>query len=245
MFKRSLVVLATTFVAAHAHALTAGDIAFTTFNADEDGWAIVALADIASNTTIFFRDDEYNGAWIDANESSFEWNTGAALISAGTVVRFSAIDTPARSAAFGTLVSGGTGTNFGLSASAETLYAYQGASAAAPTTFLTAVVSETLGTLLTGTGLSVGVNAVQIATGTDFGEYTGARSGQAEFADYKPLVFSTSNWTVNTSTDAAATQPNLTNFTVPSAVPEPSTYALMLAGLGGIALLARRGHPSR
>lgn len=243
MFKRSLLTLAAVFSVANANAnaLTAGDIAFTSYNADEDGWALVALTDIAANTTIFFSDNEYsNTGWIDTNESALQWQTGASNIAAGTVVRFSKIDSAARAATFGSLVNGNLGSNFGFSASAETVYAYLGTDAATPTQFLTAIISEALGSNLDGTGLSLGSSAVQIATGADFAEYTGSRAGLASFADYKPLVFSSANWTVDTGGNHVADVPNMTAFTVTAAVvPEPGSYALTFAGLFAVALLMR------
>ena len=35
-----------------ALAVDAGQLAFTSFNADEDGWSVVALTDLAAGTTI-------------------------------------------------------------------------------------------------------------------------------------------------------------------------------------------------
>jgi hypothetical protein len=242
MFKRSLVALAAVFSVANASALTAGDIAFTSYNADEDGWALVALADITANTTIFFSDNEYtNAGWNDTNESALQWQTGASTIAAGTVVRFSKIDSATRAATLGSLVNGNLGTNFGFSNSAETVYAYLGTDAASPTQFLTALVAESGGaTLLNGTGLSLGSNAVQITTSADFAEYTGSRTGLASFADYKPLVFNGANWAVDTGGDHAADTPNLSAFSITaSAVPEPGSYALTFAGLFAAALLMR------
>ena len=56
--------------AAQAALTNAGDIAFTAFNADEDGLSFVAFADIAANTTVFFRDDEWTGAAFNTGESA-------------------------------------------------------------------------------------------------------------------------------------------------------------------------------
>ena len=52
--------LAATGVSAQA-ALSAGDIAFTSFNADEDGLSFVTFTNIAANTTIYFSDNEFVG----------------------------------------------------------------------------------------------------------------------------------------------------------------------------------------
>ena len=56
MFKKSLLPLALsalTLVAAPAHAQVAGDLAFTAFNADEDGWSMVTFVDLATNQAIY------------------------------------------------------------------------------------------------------------------------------------------------------------------------------------------------
>jgi hypothetical protein len=100
-----------------------GDLAFTAFNADEDGWALVTLVDLPANTTIYFTDNEATSptAFADANESSFQWVTGAAVIPAGTVVRFAAIDQATRSASVGTFTAVNT-SGLGLSQQSEPQY---------------------------------------------------------------------------------------------------------------------------
>jgi hypothetical protein len=225
----------------NANALNAGDLAFTSFNADEDGFSLVTFVDIAPNTTVYFGDNEWNGTnFVDLNENEATWNSGAATIAAGTVVRF--IDTDG---AF-SVSHGSFNALIALGNSNETLYVFEGSSVTTPTNFLTAVTngSFTADGPLTGTGLTEGVNAIRLnalaTTATpDFAEYTGVRSGELNFAAYKPLVANVANWTVDTSNGAyAATLPNTTAFTV-TAVPEPQTYALMLAGLFGIGFSVR------
>ena len=239
-----------------AQALSAGDLAFTTFNADEDGWTMVSFTDIAANTTVYFGDNEWNGGAIgsggafNTGESYFQWNSGSSVIAAGSVIRFSAIDTTSLASSKGSLsratVSGST--NYGLANSNETLYAYVGSLASAPTAFITAITNSDFGSTdgtLAGTGLIAGVNAQRLNLNTpsaspDFGEYTGARSGLASYADYKALVANVSNWTVDTTNGTyTTTLPNVTNFTV-TAVPEPASAAMLFAGLGLLAAMVRR-----
>ena len=66
--KKSVFALALLAISAQAQALTTGDMAFTSFNGDDDGWAMVTFVDIAANTTIYFSDNEWNGsAFVDSN----------------------------------------------------------------------------------------------------------------------------------------------------------------------------------
>ena len=240
-----------TLAATAAVAQSAADIAFTTINADEDGWAVVTFVALAPNTTIFFSDNEWNGSAIGAGgafntgESHLQWVSGPAAVAAGTVIRFSAVDLVGLSASVGTLtratVTGST--NYGLSQAEDSVYAYLGSDASTPSTFLAAVSTTAFGTaaagFLTGTGLSLGNGAVQlgIATGGDFAEYAGTRDTLAHIADYKPLVFNIANWNNPGDGTFATTLPNLSPLV---AVPEPGTYALMFAGLAMLGFMASR-----
>lgn len=247
MFKKLALALAVA-AALPASALTAGDIAFTTFNGDEDGLSFVALTTIAANTTVFFADNEWTGAAFNTGESYSQWVSGANAIAAGTVVRLKDYDKAAPSASVGTLsrVTVTGSSNWGIANSNETIYAYVG-TVLSPTAFLAAVTNGTFTAdgSLTGTGLTEGVNAIRLNTlvptaTPDFAEYTGPRTGQATFAGYLPLLANPANWTVDTINGTyTTTTPNLTTFTI-TPVPEPESYALMLAGLGALGLLVKR-----
>jgi hypothetical protein len=245
MFKKLALSLAVA-AALPASALTTGDLAFTAFNADEDGFAMVALANVAANTKVYFSDNEWSGTAFNTGESFSSWLSGAAVVNAGTVIRFSKTDNA-------TLLAASVGTlsretvalsaNWGFSQSADTVYAYLGTSAEVPTTFLSAISSGTFGTAADGTlvntGLAVGAGALQLSASSDFAQYSGARAGQASFAGYKALVSNVAHWTDSGDGSFATNLPDTTGFTV-SVVPEPETYALMLAGLCALGLLASR-----
>ena len=216
--------------------LSTGDIAFTAFNADEDGWAMTAFKDIDAGTTIFFSDNTWNGTSFNATESFHTWNTGLSTITAGTVVRFSAIDAVTRSASIGTF--SGTGSNFGISATSETIYAYLGTSVSAPTTFLAGVSTEGTASL-TNAGLVAGTNALVLTNSTDYAQYTGDRSTQANFADYRALVNNAANWHILVGGTQELQVPNTTNFTV-SAVPVPAAVWLFGSALAGFGVINRR-----
>lgn len=234
-----------------AVALGTGDLVFTAFNADEDGWAMVAFADIAAGTTVYFGDNEWNGSnAFNTGESYHRWVSGGNAIAAGTVIRFSKTDNATTLAASVGTLSRETvslSANWGIANSNEVLYAFLGTSATAPTTFLSAITNGNFAAdgSIAGTGLTEGLNAIRLnknATSTtpDFGQYNGVRSGEASFAAYKAQVGNVSNWTVDTSNGAYAnTVPNTTAFSV-TAVPEPESYALMLTGLLAVGAIARR-----
>ena len=242
--KKTLLALTLMAVSAQASAISTGDMAFTSFNADEDSWALVTFVDIAASTNIYFSDNEWNGSsFNDTNEHALVWNTGASLISAGSVVVFTEIDSTVDTltASVGTLgLAAGGGSNLGLAKSDETFYAFLGSSATAPTTFLTAITTQndTSPANLTLAGLTAGVNATALVPDADFGEYTGARSGEVAFANYRPLVTDVGNWNDVATGEFTGTTLNNTAFTV--AVPEADTYAMMLAGLGLIGAMAAR-----
>jgi len=251
--KKQLLALAILAVSssANAAALNSGDIAFTSFNADEDGLSFVALVDIAANTSIFFTDNEWTGSAFNTGESYNQWVSGASTIDAGSVIRLSGYDKTTLAASIGTLsrVSVTGSSNWGLANSNETVYAYQAVSAnSAPSSFLAAITngSFTADGSLSNTGLSEGVNAIRLnanatSTSPDYAEYNGVRSDLASFNDYKPLLSNPSNWIVDSTNGTyTTTVPNTTSFTVAAAVPEPETYAMMLAGLGLMGFVARR-----
>jgi hypothetical protein len=250
--KRFSALAATLFTIGSSHAaLQPGEIAFTAFNADEDGFAVVALRDIAPFSAIYFTDNEWNGGapgagGFNTGEGTYAWVTGAAAVAAGSVVRFSDIDGAARAASVGAFGQVLTGLP-GFAATGDTLFAYSGDSAAQPTALLAAISTDSFsGSSLAGSGLAAGVNAVSVGVGADYAEYTGARSGLATFDAYTSLVADADQWTANATGDFASTIPNLTPFAV-AAVPEPQTYALLATGLGliGLRLQQRRREANR
>ena len=229
---------------AHA-ALNAGDMAFTSFNADQDGWSMVSFVDIAANTNVYFSDNEWNGSAFNSGESFHQWASGANTIAAGTMIRFSFTDDASKlNASLGSLTRASvTGSsNFGINQTADTVYAYVGSSATAPTTFLSAIsnggFSDAEGGL-NNTGLTQGTGAIKLKNSSDFAQYNGARSGLASMAAYKAQVLDVANWVDNGDGSFATLAPNMTDLAV-SAVPEPSSYAMLMAGLGLCGVLARR-----
>jgi hypothetical protein len=236
-FLTSAALLAATASGTAGAALLTGDIAFTSFNADEDGWALVTFKDIAANTTIYFTDNEWDGSMFNTGEALRTWDTGGSTIQAGTVVRFSAVDTAGATVTYGTLTQTG---DTGLNATAETVYAYLGPNASTPTTFLGAVTSLGNASEITPAGLTAGTNGVVLTASTDFAQYTGPRSGLTTFAAYAPFVNNPANWSIIVGGSNELAIPDLTAFTV---VPVPAAAWLLgsgLAALVGLRARARR-----
>jgi hypothetical protein len=82
--------------------------------------------------------------------------------------------------------------------------------------------------------------AIALSGTVKFAEYTGDRSSAGGFGAYAESVVDPSQWSKLSSGDVSLMAPNLTAFTVTAPVPEPETYAMLLAGLGVVSAVARR-----
>lgn len=224
-------------------AQNAGDIAVIGFNADgNDDLAIVALAQLPANTTIYFRDDEWSGtAFRDAAESSYAWNTGSTPVSAGTVIVFSDL-TNGPNVNVGTVMPVNT-TNRGVSNSDEAIFFFTGTDVNAPTTFLCMVANGTVAVAagtLDGTGLVAGSTALILKAGTDIGQYKGPRTGQDKTGYFTAINEITLNWDAQDASgdqSADGTAPDLpfnaTPFVfsvVADTIPPVVTAALLTSG---------------
>ncbi|WP_372756562.1 choice-of-anchor I family protein [Mariniflexile sp.] len=173
--KKLLLILSIIFINQLNAQLNTGDMAFIAFNADgDDDFAMVTFVDIPANTTIYFTDSEWNGTAFGTDENDFYWNSGANIITAGTVITFYTISaTPVVSV--GTI----TGIPGGISSSSEAIFAFLGTGPRIPTTFIAAVANaaNAFGTL-SGTGLTNGSTAITYSPdGADIAHYNGTRTG--------------------------------------------------------------------
>jgi len=137
----------------------------------------------------------------------------------------------------------GKTASYGLSQTAETLYAYQGSAADAPTVFLAALSTGDFSARdgqLTNTGLVVDQSAVQLAYGADFGQYTGPQRGNDDsIVAYRARVANKSGW--NQGGDGSyASQAAAYADCLFTPTPEPGALVLMLAGAGAMAARTRR-----
>lgn len=232
-------------------ALVTGDVAFVGFNADgSDGFAFVALNSIDANSTIYFRDDEFAAGAFNTGESVITWQSGVTSIAAGSVISVSNLASGVLTSDLGASALSGVG---GFGTANEGLFAYTGTDANTPGTFLSAIFNGTVagsGSTLTGTGLSLGTNAIEFGNNHDVFEYTGPRNTQSTFSGYQSLVNNPANWISedgpgdqSNNGTAPDTPFNNTAFSTTTAAPEPSAILLSLSS--GLALLAWWWHTQR
>lgn len=210
--------------------LSSGDIAFTAFNADGDkDFAIVALADIPANSTIYITDNETSGVGspsaLSTGEGVITWMTGGSIITVGTVVVFTDTDNasnPSFGASVGSIARSGS---FNISTSKDGLIAFIGSDSSTPTTYLTAIQIgndnaflgpfDGNGTTLTNTGLDTGstIAVIDNTASPDGGYYSGSRVSEASFSAYRTLLVNSSNWTTETTNGENILPISTTSFT--------------------------------
>ncbi|MFY9243939.1 MAG: hypothetical protein WAO74_13040 [Polaribacter sp.] len=246
--KKFLFFITLTLVFFNSNAQSKGDIAIVGYNTDGtgDGFSIVALADIAANSTIYFTDSNWDetanagaGAFVESGgEDSFlTWGTGASIITAGTIVTFTNV-----SEGSGFTASTGTlsrdGGNMNLLNAGETVFAYLGSHRDTPTLFLTGFKNGAVGTDLTDTGLTVGIDFIEVqvgfgtASGTisgqyDAGQYNGERANLGSFSDYFATINQPSNWEGTDGGGGSYLPSSPTNFTINTNTPSKGDIAFV------------------
>lgn len=226
-----------------AWALSPGSVAFTGYNADgTDDLAIVALVNLA-NETIYFTDAASDGlGGLAAGEGVWRWDTGVAVIPAGTIITFANLTTTG-AVSHGTLTAVDTG--FNLIGEGDSVLAFQGPDHTTPTTFLAGIEGE-IGVAgdLSGTGLTNGLNFVTFTAGAadDVGVYAGDRAGLPSLAAYLALINDRTLWDTAANDGLHLLPFDTTAFVTLAAVPAlpPLALALLAAGLGAVGVRSSR-----
>lgn len=184
---------------AFGQSLSAGDVAFTGFNADaDDDFSIVALTDIPADTTIFFTDEEWDGSSFGTGEDDLVWNTGGSIIAEGSVIVFNNIDANGSiTVSAGSIDQG----SINLAGSNEVLFAYTSTDGGTRNvdTFLGAISNSTEqyngpdGTL-NNTGLTQDTTAILLSDNIDGAKYIGDRSGNTPNGYRNELNDIANNW---------------------------------------------------
>ncbi|KAA3652770.1 MAG: PEP-CTERM sorting domain-containing protein [Proteobacteria bacterium] len=218
-----------------------GGLSFVAINASEDGFALSSFVDLAAGTQLFVTDNEWNGLAVGAGgaftpgEGVLAWTLDSTL-SAGSVVRFSSVDSAANVAVSHGVVSRSGG--FSLAQSNESVYLYRDDGLGGVLPLAALGYGSGFSDELKGSGLEM--SAVALDGTVKFAEYAGDRAGAGGLSGYQEMVSDPNQWTKQSTGDVSALAPNMTAFTVAAPVPEPATYAMLLAGLGVVSSIARR-----
>ncbi|HEY1131871.1 MAG TPA: PEP-CTERM sorting domain-containing protein [Roseateles sp.] len=247
--------------------LANGDFAFTGLNVNTTvgGWSFVTFVDINAGTTIYFTDTNVlqtstaSGVFSTTPETFWSWTasanvaagTSVALLGTGATGQYTAKSGAAGGTANGTVANLNGGTS-NLSSGGDVLYAYQAASYATnyqpgAITFLGAISNRaapyaTSDNPFVATGLSgIQVREFRGSVDTRYTQFTAQTTTLdtpfASMAELKAALAEGANWTTIASSTST---PIVSDVLAVTAVPEPESYALMLAGLAAVGGLTRR-----
>ncbi|UVO55773.1 S-layer family protein [Sphingomonas sp. SUN039] len=206
-----------------ATVMSVGDVAIIGANTEDTGAPLkdlisfILLKPIGSGTVIYFTDRAWNGTVFAApggGDGTFTYTAGADL-PAGTVITITQTQL--------------TAAGINLSEAGDTIYAYQGTTADAPTRFLHAVdigdgVTGFPAGALTNTGLVDGTSAVAFGSGgnnagigdIDNAEF-GGRTHNIQAADLFARINTASSWTQNSNSPQDGTADGTPASTAPDA----------------------------
>jgi hypothetical protein len=248
--------------------LANGDFAFTGVNVNTTvgGWSFVTFVDLAAGTTIFFTDTNVlqtptaAGVFSTTAETFWSWTasadvaagTSVALLGTGVNGAYAARSGAAGGVANGTVTNHNNGTS-NISSSGDILYAYQAAAYAtnyqpSAITFLGAISNRGSYTSSDNPTAATGLAGIQLrefkfdaVTATRYTQFTAQVTTNdapySSLADLKAALALNANWTTVTGSNSL---PIVSDVLAVSAVPEPQSLALWLAGLGVIGGVAAR-----
>ena len=238
---RNFFTLSAVLLSASAFALSPGDIAFVTVNGDgSDGLAFIALEPIPPATQINFNDNEWQGSFFNTGESEITWTNGASSLPIGTIVLINPV--------IGSMETNhgsvsGTGTR-GFAILDETIYAYQGnVSSPSFLTLFSTDFGSAPGEVITGTGLTLGENALDLDNDCDVAQYTGPATfiskSDALLALCDPANWSTQSGSGDESSDGIAPDVPNSGFDFPvvqdlGAWNQSGTTAWMFGRISGL-----------
>ncbi|WP_457392440.1 PEP-CTERM sorting domain-containing protein [Roseateles sp. P5_E1] len=255
-------------VQAASTSLTNTQFAFTGVNGNTTvgGWSFVSFVDIAAGTTIYFTDTNVlqttpaAGVFSTTAETFWSW-TASAKVNAGTSVallgtgvngQYAAKSGAAGGTANGVVVNLNGGAS-NISSGGDILYAFQAASyatnyQASAITFLGALSNRGTYTSSDNPTAATGLSGIQLreykvdaATATRYTQFTAqVTTNDAPFssmAQLKSALAVNANWTTVAGSNST---PIVADVLAVTAVPEPESYALMLAGLAVMGGVARR-----
>ncbi|KQV89137.1 PEP-CTERM sorting domain-containing protein [Pelomonas sp. Root1237] len=255
-------------VQAAGTSLSNTQFAFTGVNGNTTvgGWSFVSFVDIAAGTTIYFTDTNVlqttsaAGVFSTTAETFWSW-TASAKVNAGTSVallgtgvngQYAAKSGTAGGTANGVVVNLNGGAS-NISSGGDILYAFQAASyatnyQASAITFLGALSNRGTYTSSDNPTAATGLSGIQLreykvdaATATRYTQFTAqVTTNDAPFssmAQLKSALAVNANWTTVAGSNST---PIVADVLAVTAVPEPESYALMLAGLAVMGGVARR-----
>ncbi|MDN3919987.1 PEP-CTERM sorting domain-containing protein [Roseateles violae] len=238
-------------------------------NTTVGGWSFVAFVDITAGTTIYFTDTNVlqtptsSGVFSTTAETFWSWTaardvaagTSVALLGTGVNGQYAARSGAAGGTANGTVTNLNGGAS-NISSGGDVLYAYQAASYAAnyqpsAITFLGAISNRTTPFASSDNPAGAGLSGIQLrdyridaATATRYTQFTkqvtSSDTPYASLAELKSALAVNGNWTTVAASNTTPIVSDVLAAAPVTAVPEPSSYALLLAGLGVVGTIARR-----